>query len=252
MELDDQGYPGAYGHTDLRKGWASSIERDSAAMFGSAVSVPDLLSDGSPVMNADLLKTETYKCAAYNRYYTGPDFSSGFGLVNAKNAVAHVDTNLFKQDSIDNGELQIYTITVPSGTHSVRVTLAWDDYPGNPSAPGLVNSLTLSIVSPSGAVYNSWGIPPLPRGRNSLSTGRDPIYAATLLFDTAALLGDNKNNLLVLDVPTDVVVAGTWRIHIRGTSVPMGPQSYSLVSDFQLRRFHHAIGWLANGGSCPG
>ena len=63
-------------------------------------------------------------------YGPGPDFATGYGLVNAEKAVQFVDTNRYKEGQINQMWTKCFFLTVPGSTDSLRTTLAWDD-PGN-------------------------------------------------------------------------------------------------------------------------
>jgi subtilisin family serine protease/translation initiation factor IF-1 len=88
----------------------------------------------------------------------GPDFVTGWGLINAEAAVRIVDSRLLLEGSItDQCETKIYYFTVPpkgAGT-PIRITLAWDDLPADPAADPtgkvakLINDLDLTVVAPN-------------------------------------------------------------------------------------------------------
>jgi hypothetical protein len=125
--------------------------------------------------------------------------------------------------------------------------LAWDDRPGNASAPHespkLINDLDLVLEDSSGTIYRPWVLDPLPQilplsasgGTDLPPDGLDPIDSADV---RPAHKGVNtRDNLEVVDVQSGVFLQrGRWRIHVKGTRVAMGPQDYSLVADFPLTR----------------
>ena len=178
-------------------------------------------------------------------YYPGPDFATGYGLVNAEKAVNYTDTNLFKQDSVDQAQEIVYTCSVPSAT-AFRVTLAWDDPPGNVSSPAqtpkLINDLDLVLQDPAGGLHYPWVLDPLPQtigpDGNVVfdSLGRDPIDSADIKPARKDPAGNHRDNLEVVDVSADSSMAGTWRILVKGSNVCLGPQDFSLVSDYSLSR----------------
>ncbi len=201
---------------------------------------PDLC-DPDPTLMPSIHCRREPQNNAYTRYYEGPDFATGYGLVNAQKAVAHVDTNLFKQDSVSNGDTAIYYLFVPRSASNVRVTLAWDDYPGNestPISPQLVNDLDLVLVSPSGDTAYPWLLDPLP-GRNTAGSsvvggGIDTIHASDIV---PARRGINyRDNVERVDVPAETFTPGVWKIRIVGSTVPWGPQDFSLSSDYVMRK----------------
>jgi subtilisin family serine protease len=142
----------------------------------------------------------------------GPDFQHGFGLVNARRAVDVMDAGNYYVKNIDNGGTQIYNISLPSGAQQLRVMLYWHDkeavaYPTR----ALVNDLDLVVVAPDGTEYKPWILNPDPNNVN----------------DNATRGIDTLNNIeqVTLDLPS----AGNYILKVKGTNVPMGPQTFSLV-----------------------
>lgn len=99
------------------------------------------------------------------------------------------------------------------------ITLVWTDRAALPGATNqLVNNLDLTVVTPTGAIAR--GNPP-----NGNSTAPSQV-------------ADSLNNVEVLTFPTPVSTVNpdgsralpAYLISIKGTNVPIGPQSYSLVA----------------------
>lgn len=166
-------------------------------------------------------------------YHVGPDWATGYGLVNAARATALIaDATGYTEDQIDmTGETDVHTVVVPAGAAEVRVTLAWDDAPGSEltanTAPKLVNDLDLVLEAPDGTVHQPFVLPPLvpetPVG--GIYTGVDPVAAANIVPATTG--PDHLNNV------EQVVVAspgsGNWMARVSGFSVPVPVQRYSIV-----------------------
>jgi subtilisin family serine protease len=209
----------------------------------------DLAYDGDPrgPDNPDILSHDPGH-GAQVKYFPGPDFATGYGLVNAPGAIHFVDTTLFKEDSVDYAQELVYEFDVTRNVDNLRVTLAWDDYPGNPNSPPdspkLINDLDLIVEDPQGNTYLPWvqhappqilpldtvyGLPQLP------PTGLDPIDSADI---RPAQKGVNTlDNVEVVDVQSYAMLPrGKWRVRVKGTHVAWGPQELSLVADFPLRR----------------
>lgn len=80
----------------------------------------------------------------------GPDYIFGYGIPNAPAAIHAVDDHRYLLGR-SSGADATHTITVPPGTGTLRVMLAWSDAPGSPeSATSLVNDLDLSVTSGAG------------------------------------------------------------------------------------------------------
>ena len=186
-------------------------------------------------LNPDLAAHESLD-NAFMRNYPGPDYATGYGRINAEKAIAYVDTNRLKQDSLPQDHQAIYVFIVPKDATSLRATLAWDDVAGDPDhpfKPQLVNDLDLTLISPKGHVTRPWVLKPLPQN-GGVSDGIDPIHASDI---DSAFRGVNfRDNVEVVDVPRDSIVAGTWKLVVKGTHIPRGAQDFSVVSDFPLKK----------------
>lgn len=76
----------------------------------------------------------------------GPDYVFGYGIPAAPAAIAAVDERRYLMNTIFSGDAT-HQITVPAGTATLRVLLAWTDPPGAPeSANSLINDLDLSLT----------------------------------------------------------------------------------------------------------
>ena len=69
----------------------------------------------------------------------GPDFSYGWGIVNALKALKVLEENRYQDSLIDNGDIHNINFTIPEGTKEARIMLYWMD-------PG---KITLSLIIPT-------------------------------------------------------------------------------------------------------
>ncbi len=145
---------------------------------------------------------------------TGPDFTTGWGLVNATRAIDKLrEDNISDVIIVANVSDSQNKTYVFSNTSISKVTLVWDDYPGTENAASeLVNNLDLIVYSPSGSRFFPWTL-----------NANAPHLAAV------QNASDSINN--VEQVYIAYPERGTWTIIINGTSVPQAPQSFSLVLD---------------------
>lgn len=181
-------------------------------------------------------------------FHKGPDFATGYGLVDAKaasellSASAPATARKLVEDKISAGQLHTYHVAVSSSVSvkALKATLAWDDAPGNPvlafDASQLVNDLDMVAISPSGKAHGPWVLDPLPLDKTTYQKGYDPIKqsdvkAARRCVEAAPWkkkeCEDHRNN--VEQVLVENPEAGWWTIKIRGHKVPKGPQRYSLI-----------------------
>ncbi|MFO7634141.1 MAG: S8 family serine peptidase, partial [Caldilinea sp.] len=117
-------------------------------------------------------------------FHEGPDWSTGYGVVDAQAAVAAVRAGNFIEDTVSPAnQVDTYTFNVPPGRTEIKFTLAWDDEAGDPTlaitAAQLVNDLDLEVVDPNGVLWRPWVLPALPQSNNLLGGVADPIVRGT-------------------------------------------------------------------------
>ena len=96
----------------------------------------------------------------------GPDFTFGFGMINARTTVEALEQNHYFNGAVTNNGTQLFTIpSLPGGTYQLKVLLYWADAPGQPmAATSLVNDLDLQVSDPSGTVHLPMILDPSPAG----------------------------------------------------------------------------------------
>ncbi|MBL7160250.1 MAG: S8 family serine peptidase [Candidatus Aenigmarchaeota archaeon] len=153
---------------------------------------------------------------------TGPDYTTGWGLVNATAAVdkvrENVNSTVIVEDNITaTGDSKTYSINA-SGTESeLKITLAWDDYEGTPlAAKALVNDLDLIVTAPNSSQAFPWTL--------NVSNPTQP---------ASQLQKDDINPIEQVLVSSPA--AGEWIVVVNGTSVPQANQSFSLISSHELQ-----------------
>lgn len=142
----------------------------------------------------------------------GPDYKYGFGNINALRAVKVLDNKMFFSASVANGEAYEKEIVVPAGLSSLKIMLAYSDIGATPGVTNiLVNNLDVKIVK-DGVTTLPWILDP------------------TLPNVNAKRGVDNLNNIeqITLDSPA----AGTYKIIVTGTTVPLNTQEFSVVYDY--------------------
>lgn len=161
----------------------------------------------------------------------GPDYIYGFGRINAQSAVDQIVNAGFLEAQLSTGQTNTHTFTVPAGRTSLRVSLSWMDPAASPLAnPTLVNDLDVTLTSPTSTVYYPFVLNP-----------SSPSGAAT----TGLNHRDNSEQI-VLSAPA----AGTWTITVSATTLPSGPQSYSLAcSEGILAGYAHVTGTVTDAGT---
>jgi predicted outer membrane repeat protein len=149
---------------------------------------------------------------ADDRGNAGPDYQWGFGQVRIQQAVDLIIRRGFTQASVAQGETDLYTFVVTDTATAAQVSLAWDDYEATfNAATALINNLNLELVAPDGTLWRPWILDPANPANNA----------------TRGV--NNRDNEEQVTVPTPQ--AGTWLVRVVGTTVPQGPQDYSLACD---------------------
>ncbi len=90
-------------------------------------------------------------------YTVGPDYSTGFGNVNAFQALKGLDSNNFYEGDISDNQVVEWPVEVPVGTKELKITLVWND----PAARAndnviLVNDLNGELIGPNWSVWKPW------------------------------------------------------------------------------------------------
>ncbi len=143
----------------------------------------------------------------------GPDFSYGFGMINARTAVEALEQNHYFTGTISqNGNASFSIPALPSGTYQLKIMLYWADPAAAPFAPStLVNDLDLTVRDPSGTTHLPLILDPSPGGINK----------------NAVEGQDHTNNIeqVVINNPA----AGTCTVSVMGTAIPQGPQAFYIA-----------------------
>lgn len=74
------------------------------------------------------------------------DFETGFGNVDALNAIRTIEAEKFFLDEIADGQSKFFSIAVPAQAEELKVTVVWNDLPADPfSEKTLINDLDITI-----------------------------------------------------------------------------------------------------------
>lgn len=161
---------------------------------------------------------------AEDRGNAGPDYTYGFGFVNAQAAVDTIIADnatgsRIKTGSVPNGQEVSIPLTV-SAAQNLRVTLVWSDpeiffLEGEYGFPALVNDLDLRVVDPAGNTSLPFVLNPA-----------DPMAVATRGVNT-------RDNVEVVEIAN--ATSGNYRIVVRGKNVSVdSPQEFSVVANAGL------------------
>ncbi|MEP1782799.1 S8 family serine peptidase, partial [Reichenbachiella sp.] len=148
----------------------------------------------------------------------GPDFASGWGLVNAERAAEVISNNgvnsIVEELTLNNGGTYTSTI-ISDGSTPLSLSIAWTDPAGTISSstnPVLVNDLDVRVTGNSNT-YSPWAMIPNGSFNN---------------YTDAAQKGDNfRDNVEKIDA---VLAAGTYTVSVthKGT-LTNGSQDFSMI-----------------------
>lgn len=148
----------------------------------------------------------------------GPDFISGYGMVNAYRAIQTIQENRFLHDLVSDQEQRLHSITIPNGAVNLKVTLSWTDHPGQGNSyKALVNDLDLVLEHPSSSqTWQPWVLNSFPH--------------ADSLRKPAVRKRDTLNNHEQITIATPP--PGNYNIKIIGASIPLFKQAFVIAWQF--------------------
>jgi hypothetical protein len=155
----------------------------------------------------------------------GPDYTYGFGLVNARNSVDAIIADRGegrRLRTLNVAQQRTHELTVTlTEPQKLRMVLNWADpaiayFPSDPAiaAKALVNDLDLSVVDPNGNVIHPFVLDKSNPGANA-TTGVNTV-----------------DNVELVEIANAGV--GTYRVRVSGSNVTEGPQRAVLVSSADL------------------
>lgn len=153
----------------------------------------------------------------------GPDFIHGYGKINARKAYRTIKDGTYFTSSLSNGANESFFISVPPNVSELRIMLYWADPEAVSAAnPALVNDLNLSVINPNSTTILPWVLdhtPSIPALSSPATPGVDSI---------------NNVEQVTIDGPT----AGTYEVNVDGFSIPVGPQTYYIVYEFNYNEIN--------------
>jgi PKD repeat protein len=146
----------------------------------------------------------------------GPDFKHGYGKANGRQAYRVISEGTWQEDSVTNAQQRLLSFNVPAGSRALKVMVYWTDFEGAANAAkALVNDLDMELIAPGGTTsLLPWVLDPTPN--------------STTLNLPAVRGVDTLNNMEQVTLQNPA--AGTWQVRVSGTEVPMGPQTFYVVT----------------------
>ncbi|MEB0248625.1 MULTISPECIES: S8 family peptidase [unclassified Mucilaginibacter] len=158
------------------------------------------------------------------------DYKTGYGKLNALEAVRTIADARFKTGTVANKAQTSYQVIVPANCNALKISLAWNDAPAQLNAPyALINDLDLSVTTPTGATLLPWMLSTYPLIDSLLSPAKRQ-------RDTL-----NNTEQVTLQNPP----AGVYTINIKGSRVTQGPQAFYIAYQSKL---NNQFEWTAPSG----
>ena len=125
---------------------------------------------------------------------TAPNNHEGWGLLDLDRAV---NTTWVDDESVNTGDSRSWKFTVPASAPDLKIMVSWTDPASTPAASvNLVNDIDFAVKDPNG----NW-----------------------------VEYGNNLDNLIGTTISSPM--SGQWEVHVNGTNIPTGPQSFAMVID---------------------
>lgn len=148
-----------------------------------------------------------------------PDYKTGYGNLNAAEAISTIHENRFYEDVILNDQKKFFPINIPAGIAKAKITLVWTDTVAQANAAkALVNDLDLVVYyKTTGDKWLPWVLNPAPHPDSLLSPSERK--------------RDTLNNVeqVTIENPSE----GEYEIEITGTSLQNMYQSFSIAFQFE-------------------
>lgn len=143
------------------------------------------------------------------------DYATGFGSLNALNAIKTIANSRYHSGTVSQGSSQNFSINIPNGIKKVKVTLVWNDPAAAPNAAkALVNDLDLELINTATTeIWKPWVLNSFPH-IDSLKK------AATRKRDSL-----NNTEQVTLENPAP----GNYTISVKGYQLTTASQSFYIA-----------------------
>lgn len=169
----------------------------------------------------------------------GPDYTMGYGRINARKAYRTLVNETYFQGSLSDGQAAQFTVQAPAGAVGVKVLLYWHDQPGAiMSAQDLVNDLDLVVSDPNGIDWNPWVLNPLDADANAVRN-EDHVNNSEQVTLSSIVPGTYTFTILASDInlpgSQDFFVAYEFIIPQIHVTHPQGGEAFAPGSDVNVR-----------------
>ncbi|TDO82833.1 putative secreted protein (Por secretion system target) [Flavobacterium chryseum] len=146
----------------------------------------------------------------------GPDFTYGYGTINADKCLKTISENRIIAGNLTSGQTNSHTITLPANAKNLKITLVWNDLPAAINSNiSLVNDLDLEVISADNTSFLPWVLnPDIPQQQ--------------------AVRGKDKINTIE-QVTIESPASGSYAINVIGSYVSNTSQEYSIAYEYELQ-----------------
>ncbi|MFH7018824.1 S8 family serine peptidase [Flavobacterium sp. FlaQc-47] len=145
----------------------------------------------------------------------GPDFTYGYGNINADKSLKTITENRFISGNLTTGQTNSHTITLPENAKNLKITLVWNDLPAEINSNiSLVNDLDLEVIAADNTTFLPWILNPDTPEQEAVR-GQDII---------------NNIEQVTIENPT----SGSYTINVIGSYVSETSQEYSIAYEYEL------------------
>lgn len=145
----------------------------------------------------------------------GPDFTYGYGNINADKCLKTISENRIIAGNLTSGQTNSHTITLPANAKNLKITLVWNDLPAPINSDiSLVNDLDLEVISADNTTFLPWILNPDVPEQQAVR-GKDKL---------------NTVEQLTIENPS----SGSYTINVMGSYISNTSQEYSIAYEYEL------------------
>ncbi|GIQ60855.1 hypothetical protein Flavo103_39910 [Flavobacterium collinsii] len=146
----------------------------------------------------------------------GPDFTYGYGNINADKSLKTISENRILSGTLTSGQTTSHLIALPENAKNLKITLVWNDLPAAINSNiSLVNDLDLEVVSADKTTILPWILNP-DAPQLQAARGKDKI---------------NTIEQVTIENPA----SGSYTVNIMGSYVSNTSQEYSIAYEYELQ-----------------
>ena len=146
---------------------------------------------------------------------TGPDFTYGYGNINADKCLKTISENRIISGNLSSDQTNSHAITVPENAKNLKITLVWNDLPAAINSNiSLVNDLDIEVISPDNTSFLPWILNPDTPEQQAVR-GKDKI---------------NNSEQVTIENPA----SGSYTITIMGSYISNASQEYGIAYEYEL------------------